>query len=1396
MKAYSATLDEYGEEYDFLPSYIYALEQGGANILASEILAHFGLGDSLEETLIADTSEALMREILQEESELTSVTDKIAKNFSQLKSTYDLATIAGKNQFIDSLKSSCSHLSNTDLDKLADELFKREASLMKKIGKGVEFWQLIVGMVELHDLQTEAICQLRDAMKDNSDFAKALDNLLAEIQKDPVSYMLEYYCTDIALELLSKAIQQAFIEMVFSPSRLVVEAATIVTKIITKFYTGTTADEIYKTTLLSSYVSEFNSAIDSHIAQFILSKSQNKPIGQDDISEYRYLYFAYITAIRETLKSALNTAKTDIQKGNVQYAIELCDKFTYETYIAWCMASVKADIDAGIVAAPGDIAVDISDYVKEVYPSYGTIVITKDNASIMDRPCSVNTDATAKQIEKGALNAEYTATCLYRNSAGNYWYQIIAQSGATGYIYSGNCEFKEWQSDAELTNLAVPSRIDVGSRFYIGGTISTKYTTISSVSFFVYDQSGNKRTGDTVEVNDKSYVLDNSKLDALVEYNILPAGTYRNVIEVQLLNYSANACWAETVTLHTSEFVVGSNSATGNAIHAESASFISRSDGVWLWPLPSYTMSDWAGCNGNSSCYFHPGDNHGGCAAASHATWDGLGHNGFDAAASIATPVYAMADGIAHTRYQDARGNYVVIEHPVGKDSNGVSWSYYTYYQHLSEFTVADGASVSAGTTIGKAGNTGVSTGPHLHVGMVLGKSGCYDSIYELECKGWLTEPGFSEGRILSNPARNSPAGDPYYTDGCEANVKGHAGSVMYTRNLSEVSIGEPNNQPCSHTYTSVETPATCTEGGSRVFTCSSCGDTYSEPLEVLGHNYLDSKTDATCVSAPYITYTCSRCGDSYTERTDDWSEWSTEYPVGIPESLIEKKAQYSTLEKEYTTSESDVLDGWISDGTTYSDWGAEQTATSKPSESDTLRITNETQTGWGYYHWCNYYYNGGNNWNVDSVQYGSPCYQHSYTSNFELPAMSFSDKGGQQAYGGSGTGASPCAYNFYVWFRDTSADTFTYSYQTRNEVYRFYKWSDQWSDWFDEEVSESEDLQVKTQTVYRYYTGELAEHKYENGVCSVCGHNKNGVLTFELNEVGDGYLVSGCDQSATGELVIPATYHGLPVTSINHEAFKGYSKLTSIIIPDSVTQIGNMAFSGCGGLTIIDIPDGVTGIGHAAFAECANLTAIDLPEGLNFLGDTAFYGCTSLADIIIPGGVKYLGTGAFHNCTALTSVILCDGVTVLWNGLFYGCKKLSHIVIPGSVTNIYGGVFEDCSNLSTVIYCGTQKQWNAIEMDKDNESLNKATLQFHNYENGVCSICKHKTAYIIGDANGDGKANLRDAILVLQAANGKDVAIDRIASDVTGDGKVNLQDAIRILKRANGNKEPFPAEK
>jgi murein DD-endopeptidase MepM/ murein hydrolase activator NlpD len=82
-------------------------------------------------------------------------------------------------------------------------------------------------------------------------------------------------------------------------------------------------------------------------------------------------------------------------------------------------------------------------------------------------------------------------------------------------------------------------------------------------------------------------------------------------------------------------------------------------------------------------------------------------HQGIDIAAPVGTDVLAAREGTVTTvDWDDGLGNYIIITHSGG---------YQTVYGHLSEVDVSLNQDVYSAMIIGKVGNTGYSTGPHLH---------------------------------------------------------------------------------------------------------------------------------------------------------------------------------------------------------------------------------------------------------------------------------------------------------------------------------------------------------------------------------------------------------------------------------------------------------------------------------------------------------------------------------------------------------------------------------------------------------------------------------------------------------------------------------------------------------
>lgn len=193
--------------------------------------------------------------------------------------------------------------------------------------------------------------------------------------------------------------------------------------------------------------------------------------------------------------------------------------------------------------------------------------------------------------------------------------------------------------------------------------------------------------------------------------------------------------------------------------------------------------------------------------------------------------------------------------------------------------------------------------------------------------------------------------------------------------------------------------------------------------------------------------------------------------------------------------------------------------------------------------------------------------------------------------------------------------------------------------------------------------------------------------FTFEVYDESEASVIR-IDKNAKGEITVPATVDGVPVTEIHTAgAYEfvpdGCPNVTKITLPDSITGINYCAFSGFTKLEEISIPAGVEYIGWRAFENCSALRKITLPEGLEEIGEEAFLNCTSLEEFNIPSSVVSINGSAFDNTAFYNNAfnredgaLYRDGVLITAEGISgkYSVKEGTRLIAMDS--------FRDCDNL------------------------------------------------------------------------------------------------------------------
>lgn len=151
-------------------------------------------------------------------------------------------------------------------------------------------------------------------------------------------------------------------------------------------------------------------------------------------------------------------------------------------------------------------------------------------------------------------------------------------------------------------------------------------------------------------------------------------------------------------------------------------SYPSAKNGILSWPLASIYITQKFGVTSDSGRLYQSGS-----------------HNGADFRASVGTNLMSVASGIVDGIGDTDKvcpgasyGKWVLIKH-----NNGLS----SLYAHLSLIKVKKGDKVSTGSLIGYSGNTGYSTGPHLHLGLFATQGVEIKNLQSKVCNGTYTMP-------------------------------------------------------------------------------------------------------------------------------------------------------------------------------------------------------------------------------------------------------------------------------------------------------------------------------------------------------------------------------------------------------------------------------------------------------------------------------------------------------------------------------------------------------------------------------------------------------------------------------------------------------------------------------
>ena len=582
------------------------------------------------------------------------------------------------------------------------------------------------------------------------------------------------------------------------------------------------------------------------------------------------------------------------------------------------VSGISGDVDCNYYYGEFPGANTDSSYLASCtyYPSNMDVTIT-EAVNVRKYP---STDYST--IDELSAGTQVHVTGVYKNTYGNYWYQVEV-GGVTGYIGTGYASVVNYRyDDLAVVDPTMASNLNVGSGYYLRGTLTSQYNTIYTTHAKIYsgeDTLATPAISSKYTNNNKEYNLYRSDVCDNLIFSDLSAGYYTYELSADVRNYYVSSGTlkyeTENVVVWTAPFTVGSasidppanvacdhNIVTDAAVaagctttgltagsHCTKCGLVITAQTVVPATGHSYSVtSDKATCTKYELFHFTCSK----CGDKYDVSADELGQWSETKPSGISD---SLIESKVQYRYSDSTSSGWVVSETksikyVPTWASGfdtTNSAYAEYNKKSSKVTASETATekivINSDAKVGYlwyhwcsttvTSSWAYETDPYhtFHVYYDTNDPSNYicdtsDYSYKTShssCSNatyWFPIEVYEQKYTVYKP--NMVWGE--WSEWSDTAVTASSTRKVETRTVYRYSGAELGE----HTWNNgvVTTPATCVSSGIRTYTCTSCGATKTETISTGGHKYTAVVTAPTCTAQGYTTHTCANCGGSYVD--------------------------------------------------------------------------------------------------------------------------------------------------------------------------------------------------------------------------------------------------------------------------------------------------------------------------------------------------------------------------------------------------------------------------------------------------------------------------------------------------------------------------------------------------